>query len=95
MIANELYRIAQEAIHNAIRHGEARQITIRLSEQDGEVCLTILDNGRGCAGTSQESPGMGLRVMGYRASLIGAELTLQPRKRGGTAVVCCVQKPAD
>ena len=95
MIANELYRIAQEAIHNAIRHGEAGQITIRLSEQDGEVCLAILDNGRGCGGISQESPGMGLRVMSYRASLIGAELTIQPRKRGGTAVVCCVQKPAD
>ena len=94
MIANELYRIAQEAIHNAIRHGEARQITIRLSEHDGEVCLAILDNGRGCAGISQESPGMGLRVMNYRASLIGAELTIQPRKRGGTEVMCCVQKPA-
>ena len=94
MIANELYRIAQEAIHNAIRHGEARQITIRLSERGGEVWLAILDNGRGCAGTSPEVPGMGLRVMRYRASLIGAELAIQPRKRGGTEVVCHVGKPA-
>ena len=94
MIANELYRIAQEAIHNAIRHGEARQITIRLSEEDGEVCLAILDNGHGCAGIPHGTPGMGLRVMRYRASLIDAELTIQPRKRGGTEVVCCVRKTA-
>jgi PAS domain S-box-containing protein len=94
LIANELYRIAQEAIHNAIRHAEARQITIRLGEQDGEVCLTILDNGHGCAGISHGIPGMGLRVMRYRASLISAELTIQPRKRGGTEVLCCVRKTA-
>lgn len=93
MIANELYRIAQEAIHNAIRHGEAHQITIRLSEHEGESCLAILDNGRGCAGISLESPGMGLRVMRYRASLIGAELSILPRKRRGTEVACRVRKP--
>jgi PAS domain S-box-containing protein len=94
MIANELYRIAQEAIHNAIRHSEAHQITIRLSEHEGESCLAILDNGRGCAVISHESPGMGLRVMRYRASLIGADLTIRPRRQGGTEVVCRVRKPA-
>ncbi len=89
-VANELYRIAQEAIHNARHHGHARRITVRLSESDGEVCLAVVDNGRGLPADVSSGPGMGLRVMKYRAGQIRGHLTIRPRKRGGTEVLCRV-----
>ncbi len=89
-VANELYRIAQEAVHNALQHSNAQRITLRLSETNGEVRLTLLDNGQGLPADIDEMPGMGLRLMRYRASLIGAQISIESRKRGGTAVICRV-----
>jgi PAS domain S-box-containing protein len=90
LVANELYRIAQEAFHNAVQHSNARRITLRLSETNGEVRLTVLDNGDGLPAAIDEAPGMGLRLMRYRAGLIGARISIESRKRGGTAVICRV-----
>jgi len=91
-VANELYRIAQEAMNNAVRHGLAKRITVRLSETPDEVCLAVMDNGSGIPADVSGSPGMGLRVMKYRARVIGGELEIQRRSRGGTEVICHVEK---
>ena len=93
--ANELYRIAQEAIYNAHRHGQAQHIAVRLSEAGGEACLAVRDNGGGLPADVSRAPGMGLRLMRYRVGVIGGQLHIQPRKRGGTEVICRVaQAPA-
>ena len=91
-VANQLYRIAQEAIHNAVRHSRAKRIALSLSEAHGEVRLTVTDNGRGLPADFSGAPGMGLRVMKYRAGLIGGQLIVQPRRRAGTEVICRVPK---
>ncbi|MCE9611531.1 MAG: PAS domain S-box protein [Chthoniobacter sp.] len=93
-VANELYRIAQEAVTNALRHGRARRITVRLKRLNGGVCLAVLDNGCGLPADVSHAAGMGLRVMQYRASVIGGYFTVQRRRSGGTEVLCRVKKIA-
>jgi signal transduction histidine kinase/FixJ family two-component response regulator len=88
--ANELYRIAQEAVSNAVRHGKGKEIAVRLLQQDAEVCLVVEDDGRGLAPVAPQHQGMGLRVMQYRAALIGGRLNVRRRKGGGTEVTCCI-----
>ncbi len=90
--ANQLYRVAQEAIQNAIQHGKPTQITIALREDDGAICLAIKDNGRGLSENESASNGIGLRTMQYRASLLGGHLSLSPRRGGGTEVLCRLPK---
>jgi PAS domain S-box-containing protein len=90
--ANQLYRVAQEAIQNAIQHGKPTQITIALREDDGGICLAIKDNGRGLSEHESVSNGIGLRTMQYRASLLGGHLSLNPRRGGGTEVLCRLPK---
>ena len=90
IVANELYRIAQEAIHNAVQHGGAQQITVRLSANGRGTALAVRDDGRGLPADVSRAPGMGLRVMQLRASVIGGQLVIQPRRGGGTEVICRV-----
>jgi PAS domain S-box-containing protein len=87
-VANHLYRIAQEAIHNAVKHGHARRITLRLAESRGRHCLTVTDDGTGFRPGPTPQRGMGLQNMRVRASLIGASLTIGLGKKGGTVVTC-------
>ena len=87
-VATHLYRIAQEAINNALKHSQADLITISLSEENSFSTLTIHDNGVGIAAARGETPGMGLHIMEYRASLIGATLDVGPDAGGGTLVRC-------
>lgn len=86
--AINLYRIAQEAINNAIKHGRASRILIELSEAEGKLRLSITDNGVGVS-ASQTSPpsGMGLHIMRYRANMIGATLDIRAAAEGGTEIV--------
>jgi signal transduction histidine kinase len=86
-VATHLYRIAQEAVHNAVRHGKARNITIGLGSAEGLVTLTVQDDGCGLVVSAPPAQGMGLRNMKYRASMIGGNLTLEPGARG--AIVTC------
>jgi len=86
-VATHLYRIAQEAVHNAIRHGKARNIGIGLGRAGGLVTLTVQDDGRGLGAGAPPTQGMGLRNMKYRASMIGGNLTLEPGVQG--AIVTC------
>ncbi len=86
--AEHLYRIAQEAINNAHRHGRAREILVRL-ERDGErVIFAVEDDGTGVASPRPTDGGMGLSVMQYRARIIGAEWKIEARPGGGTTVAC-------
>lgn len=86
--AVHLYRIAQEAVNNAIKHGKAKNVTIALDTQNNQVVLTVKDNGVGLPKTSHKPSGMGLRVMNYRAAIIGATVSVESPPDGGTLVRC-------
>jgi signal transduction histidine kinase len=86
--STQLYRIAQEAVNNAVKHGRAERITLRLIQQKGQICLKIIDNGNGISALSPKRKGMGLRVMHYRAGLLKGALSVNRRKQGGTEVCC-------
>ena len=88
-LALNLYRIAQEATHNAIDHGGAQHLTISLEAVQGRLSLSICDDGCGIAslGTKRETmPGMGIKIMQYRARQIGATLEFLLSAQGGTEV---------
>jgi two-component system, LuxR family, sensor kinase FixL len=94
-VLTHLYRIAQEAVSNAIKHGKTKSIEIRLSEEPDRIVLTVKDNGTGFTPRSGGGQGTGLRIMQYRASLIGATVLLQPHTSGGLAVLCFLPKSAN
>jgi signal transduction histidine kinase len=85
----QLYRIAQEAISNAIRHGKAKNIFIDLVQLGDRVILTVEDDGVGI-GPAPARPGLGLRTMRHRARMIGATLLVEPADGEGTVVTCKV-----
>ena len=89
--ATHLYRIAQEAITNAIKHGRAQQIEIRLSPAPEQITLTVSDDGVGFEAAARQPKGMGLRIMNHRASMIGGTVNLQKKPGGGTEMVCTVR----
>jgi signal transduction histidine kinase len=85
---NNLYRIAQEAINNALKHGHCKCISIGLGAVDEEVILTVKDDGVGFPEGIEYRTGMGLHIMNYRAKLIGASLDIRRGAGGGTIVIC-------
>ncbi|HEX5175669.1 MAG TPA: PAS domain S-box protein [Chthoniobacteraceae bacterium] len=85
--AAHLYRIAQEAIANAIRHGDAKSVFISLGGNNGQITLRVEDNGKGLPAKPKQS-GMGLHTMRYRASLIGGSIDVRRARRRGTVVTC-------
>lgn len=88
--ALNLYRIAQEAVHNACRHGKAERVSIRVSTgAKGAVTLRVADDGAGLP--SRLRPGLGLRTMSHRAQLLGGTIEVSPRARRGAVVVCRCQ----
>lgn len=86
--AAQVYRIAQEAIENAIRHGEAKKITVRLAKQNGHVNLTVQDDGKGFPKGLPKSRGMGLQIMKYRAGMLAGSFDIKSGVRKGTVVTC-------
>lgn len=88
IVATHLYHIAQEAVNNAIRHGDAREISIRLTASDSRGVLTIEDNGAGIRENATAGCGIGLHIMNYRAGMIGGSLEVRRPAARGTAVVC-------
>lgn len=84
--AGHLYRIAQEAINNATKHGSARNILVSFHVEDALTTLQILDDGTGFEETSLNGFGAGLNIMRYRAREAGGELTITHPKSGGTLV---------
>jgi signal transduction histidine kinase len=90
-IADHLYRIAQEAVNNAVKHAHARQITIRLVQARSELTLEISDDGAGLPkrdGGALPTNGLGLGVMQHRARAIGAELAIASKRGGGVSISC-------
>ncbi|MBI4663031.1 MAG: response regulator [Verrucomicrobia bacterium] len=92
--ATHLYRIAQEAVNNAVKHSKAKRIEIRLEEDAQHLVLAVCDDGVGLGDEHCHSKGMGLRIMKYRAGMIGGKLVFRKRPNGGTTVLCSVQKTA-
>jgi signal transduction histidine kinase len=86
--ATHLYRIAQEAVNNAIRHGKPRQIIISLSNRKERVELTVEDDGEGLPDDWQKNRGLGTRIMAHRAAMIGGGFSIEPNPTGGTLVKC-------
>jgi PAS domain S-box-containing protein len=86
--AVHLYYIAQEAVLNAVKHGKAAHVTISLKRADGHYELSIEDDGTGFQSGNGSSKGMGVRIMHYRATTIGATLDLKSSPGGGTRVMC-------
>src|SRR5580704_1603095 len=86
--ATHLYRIAQEAVNNAIRHGKSKNIVISLAGRGATAVLTIQDNGTGFPKKPTSQPGVGLSIMNYRADMIGGSLKVQPNDSGGITVTC-------
>ena len=87
-VATHLYRIVQEAIQNAVKHGHAYRVKVSLAKSGPTTTLSIHDNGLGIGSGTKVPQGMGLRIMHYRARTIGGKLTVRPSPRKGTDVVC-------
>lgn len=88
MVANELYRIAQEAVTNAVRHGRATRIDIEATRLGRYFLLSVADDGIGFTAAESGCDSMGVRIMHYRARHLGGNLTIGRRRSGGTLVVC-------
>ena len=93
---HHLYRIAQEAVQNALKHARCRRLALELSGSSAGLCLRIVDDGQPSAPTSPASPGgLGTQIMHYRAKAIGARLTVEHRPGGGTVVECHLPHPPE
>ena len=91
MVASHLYRIAQEAVHNALKHSRATRIDLELVPQPDALELRVRDNGVGLPAATG-SRGLGLHTMEQRARLIGGQLLVRNLPQGGVAVICSVPK---
>lgn len=97
-VERNLYRIAQEAVSNAVKHSGARRIEVTLDVEPTELRLSVKDDGGGIPQHQQPGKGMGLAIMRYRASMINGTLTLSSAHRSGTTVTCLLpdwQKAAE
>jgi signal transduction histidine kinase len=92
--AVHLFRIAQEALSNALKHGRAKTVVIALEIGDGLCSLRISDDGIGFDPDSIERKGMGLSIMRYRARMLGGKLEIQPNYPSGTVVSCAIEEEA-
>lgn len=90
-VATHLFRITQEAVHNAVKHAHAEHIVVRLRADPLGLAMYVYDDGRGMV-PSNGPPGMGLRIMRYRAAAIGATLTITPNDDGGTLMSCILPR---
>ena len=93
-VAAQLYRIAQEAVHNAVEHGAAHEVLIQLTLGNRDMVLTVQDNGQGFE-AKINGHGMGLRIMRYRAQCIGGSCHVRTAHNKGTVVHCRVPLEAE
>jgi PAS domain S-box-containing protein len=90
--ATHLFWIAQEAVANALKHGRAQEITIRLASAAERIVLAVSDNGAGFHALANQPKGLGFRIMHYRASVLGGTLVVGNRIGGGVQVICTLEK---
>jgi signal transduction histidine kinase len=93
LAATHLYRIAQEAITNAIKHGKASRISISLSSEPQSLLLRVTDNGTGMTRDAKGQSGLGQRIMMHRAAIVRGALTFETPADGGTSVSCSLPGP--
>lgn len=87
-VSGHLYRITQEAISNAIRHGNCTRISVELEPLEDGIALRVMDDGEGLPAITSVASGMGLRIMAHRAKMIGAAFHATRADSGGTVVSC-------
>jgi PAS domain S-box-containing protein len=92
---DQLHRIAQEAVNNALKHSDADNIRVTIQIDSALVRIKVVDNGRGLNSSDESHSGVGIDGMRQRAATIGARLLVQKRRSGGTLVLCeCPQAPS-
>lgn len=87
--ALHLYRVAQEAVTNAIKHSGAKNVLISLDQDPKHVCVSVQDDGKGFA-LRKRRKGLGLHMMRYRANALGGELKVERRRTGGMDITCVI-----
>jgi signal transduction histidine kinase len=92
LVATHLYLIAQEAMHNAVKHAQARNVRITLTRADDRLLLSVQDDGIGMPPRLSNHHGLGLRIMRNRASILGATLKIEPADPTGTKVSCVLTR---
>src|SRR4029077_2808540 len=92
--AVHLFRIAQEALSNATKHGQAKAVVVALEASDGALSLRVSDDGIGFDPTCSERKGMGLNIMRYRARMLAGTLEIQSNSPAGTMVTCTIARAA-
>lgn len=91
--SGHLYRISQEAISNAVKHGKAKNITVQLETLEDGIALNIKDDGSGLPDSAARGKGMGLHIMAHRASIIKGKFDARRAPSGGTLVSCTLHYP--
>lgn len=90
--AIHLYRIAQEALNNAVKHGKATRICINLEVKGSRIFLRVCDNGVGVHRPNRNAQGMGLQIMRHRSDAINGLLWMEKQPAGGTEILCSVPR---
>ena len=91
--AVHLFRIAQEALNNAIKHGHPKVVVVALEASNGALSLRVSDDGVGFDPAGSERKGMGLNIMRYRARMLAGTLEIQSNSPVGTMVTCTIARP--
>ena len=87
-----LFRLAQEAVNNSVKHGKAKIVQISLKKADDKYMLSVTDDGSGFSAEAVKLKGLGLRIMNYRAQKVGGVLDVEPASPRGTIVRCTFGK---
>lgn len=88
--AIHLYRIAQEAVSNAVKHGSATKVSVHLASTQSHIRLRVVDNGTGFAENWDSEGGLGVRIMQFRARLIGGNLEISDVPEKGATITCTI-----
>ena len=91
-IATHLYKIAQEAVSNAVKHSQSQLIEVGLAQNDGYVTLSVKDNGTGFIQAPSESMGIGLKIMKYRAHMMDARFQIESNEPHGVSLICTLKE---
>ena len=94
-VAAHLYKIAQEALNNAIKHGKARRISLILAQEQEQIRLSVWNDGLSFQPEVSQNGRMGLRIMNYRAHVVGGSLEFKSDDKEGTLVSCLLPLCAD
>ncbi len=94
-VSHHLFRVAQEAINNSVKHGKATQVVLSLRGHEDQVHFSVRDNGLGFSPGKSPGQGLGLRIMTFRAQKVGGTLQVTPAEGGGTLLSCTFRTPAE